>query len=634
MRDVLEALAHSDVLQLDRMPGGQHVSHIQGAADASSIDAAEHGMAGVDETREVSAAAPPRVRIAWASWIQEFYAARGFRPAWINPHASLELRQAIDESHSDGLDPEDYHGQLLDRLAREVGSPAASDTLRAQYDVLQTESLLRLGYHLSFGKVDAESFDAQWNYGRTLPRRDAAERIEAALLANDVRARIEALKPSHRLYAALKLELQRYRAIAISGDPAPLPSGKTLRPGDVDPRVLQLRERLRLSGDLPAAGNGNVHENPRHAVASGEAAVISAGARAAGVRTASVTPEGAQLPSAQAVAPDPAVYDTQLEAAVRHFQSRMGLAVDGAVGERTREEINVPIAERILQLRVNLDRGRVLLQDLPPQFVVVNIASYLIYVVRGEEVVWSSRVQVGRTYRRTPIFRAQISYLVWNPAWTVPPGIIWNDILPQARQDPRSITRRGLTVLDRNGAAVDPASVDWSRFRSGHIPYTLRQNPGANNAMGRVKFMFPNNYDVYLHDTPSRSLFDASERTFSSGCVRVERPLELAQLLLNDPVNWNEAAIARTIDSGQTRNVTLRNDMPVLLAYWTAWSDGEGQVNFRRDIYGQDAQWAAGLDAPFSIRKRPLYSGAMSPSVYSTLPSSVTRTASTSSSRL
>lgn len=448
----------------------------------------------------------------------------------------------------------------MQQLSAEVAAPTANDSVRAQFDVLQTDAVLRLGYHLMFGKVDPESFDAQWNYGRTLGSLDVAEEIEAALAADDIYARIEALKPTHRFYVTLKAELQRYRAAAAAGNPAPLAQGATLKPGASDARIPALRARLVASGDLAAS-------SPIQA---------------------------------------PESYDAVLETAVRRYQERMGLAADGAVGARTIEELNVPIANRIEQLRVNLDRGRILLQDLPPQFVVVNIAGYFIYVVRGEEVVWSSRVQVGKPYRRTPIFRSEINYLVWNPTWTVPPGIIWNDILPAARRDPNSITRRGLSVLDRNGQKVDPGEVDWAKYRSGNIPYTLRQEPGPDNALGRVKFMFPNSYSVYLHDTPSKSLFDAPDRSFSSGCVRVERPLELAMLLLNDPQQWNEASMAQTLKTGRLQNVTLKKKMPILLAYWTAWVDAQGRVNFRRDIYGQDALWAAGLNAEFRIRKRPL----------------------------
>jgi murein L,D-transpeptidase YcbB/YkuD len=291
---------------------------------------------------------------------------------------------------------------------------------------------------------------------------------------------------------------------------------------------------------------------------------------------------------------------------VRNYQERLGLEADGVAGARTIAELNVPVSTRIQQIRINLDRGRVLLQDLPAEFVVVNVAGYQVYLVRGGEVVWRARAQVGKPYRQTPIFRSQISYLVFNPTWTVPPGIIASDILPDARRDPESIRRRGLRVLDRSGREVGPATVDWSAFRSGNIPYTLRQDPGPKNALGRVKIMFPNDYAVYLHDTPSTSLFDAADRSFSSGCVRVESPLELARLLLDDPTEWNDAAIARAVESGKMQNVTLKRKVPVLLAYWTAWADPQGRVNFRRDIYQQDVAWGKGLAGQFTIRKKPL----------------------------
>lgn len=499
-------------------------------------------------------------RIAWPERIHEFYTRRGFRLAWTNPVVAQQLRKAVADSYADGLDPADYHATVLTDLAIKTTAPGATDILRAQNDILMTDAVLRLSYHLSFGKVDAESFDAQWNYGRVMANRDVSQEIEDAIASQSVYQRIEALKPTHPLYAGLKSELAHYRAVAAAGGWPAVASGSTLKPGVSDPRVVTLRARMIAGGDLDS----------QHAS-------------------------------------DSTQYDAPLEAAVKQFQQRMGLTADGAAGATTIAELNVPIADRVRQLRVNLDRGRELLQDLPNEFVVVNIAGYTLYFVRGQDVVWESRVQVGKIYRRTPIFRSQISYLVWNPTWTVPPGIIKGDILPAARRDPASITRRGLKVLDSAGREIDPASVDWSKYNSGYIPYTLRQDPGPGNALGRVKFMFPNPYMVYLHDTPSQGLFDAADRAFSSGCVRVERPLELAKLLLAEPDKWNDASIAGVIATRQTQNVTLKTKVPVLLAYWTAWVDPQGRVNFRRDVYGQDAKWAAGLDAPFKIRSRPLF---------------------------
>jgi murein L,D-transpeptidase YcbB/YkuD len=428
--------------------------------------------------------------------------------------------------------------------------------------VLLTEALLRLAYHLSFGKVDPQTFDAQWNYGRTLASTDVAQKVEEALAAEDIYQRVEALKPTHSLYTGLKRELARYRA-ADETRRQTLAAEPTLRPGDSDARAPLLRARLIASGDLD-----------------------------------------------EAAASDSPDYDAALESAVRSFQARMGVASDGVVGADTIAELNVPLADRIRQLRVNLDRGRVLLQDLPDEFVVVNIAGFTVYFVRGQQIVWHARAQVGKPYRRTPIFRSEISYVVLNPTWTVPPGIIEKDILPAAQRDPASITQKGLKVLDAQGRELDPASIDWSRYRGGHIPYTLRQDPGPSNALGRVKLMFPNPYVVYLHDTPSQALFDRAERAFSSGCVRVERALELTELVLAEPENWNAASISSAIERGELRNVSLKKKVPVLLTYWTAWVDPQSRMNFRRDLYGQDAQWAKALEARFAVRARPLFTPA------------------------
>ena len=499
-------------------------------------------------------------RIALGDRVREFYSRREFRAAWSSPHPEQQLLKALGDSYEDGLNPADYHLPVLKELSAQVAAPGASDTLKAQYDILMTEALLRLGYHLSFGKVDPESFDAQWNYGRTLPRIDVTQEIEDAIASDTVYERIEALKPTHSLYRQLKQELARFRAMEKAGAASPLPAGPALTPGTSDARVPALRSRMVRTGDL-----------------------------------------------ADGSASDEQLYDAPLAAAVRRYQQRHGLEADGAIGASTIEELNVPVADRITQLRVNLDRGRVLLQDLPEQFVVVNIAGYTVYLIRGENIEWSARVQVGKTYRRTPLFRSAIAYLVFNPTWTVPPGIIAADILPAARKDPAVITRKGLRVLDAAGHEIDPATVDWSQFRSGNIPYTLRQDPGPTNALGRVKFMFPNPYQVYLHDTPSQTLFDRPDRAFSSGCVRVEHALDLAERVLADPARWNRDEIGRVIAAGQLQNVTLATKIPVLLAYWTAWVDPQGIVNFRRDVYGQDARWAAALDAPFKLRTRPLW---------------------------
>ena len=543
---------------------GLHARQVAAQTPSADSDAVAMAIAAeLDASMSPEGTTIHGARLALQAPVQEFYSRRAFRPAWSNPDNAAQLRKALADSYDDGLNPADYHLPLLEELSGQMTGSTATDVLRAQYDVLLTEALLRLAYHLSFGKVDPETFDPQWNYGRTLARTDVSQEVEQALAAADIHGRVEALKPTHYMYVGLKRELARYRAAAASADWPTIAAGQSLTSGISDARVPVLRARLIASGDLDAAG-----------------------------------------------ASDSATYDAALEAAVRLFQQRMGLQADGVAGAGTIAELNVPLAQRIQQLRVNLDRGRVLLRDLPDEFVIVNVAGFTAYLVRARQIVWTGRVQVGKPYRQTPIFRSQLGYVVFNPTWTVPPGIIEHDILPAAKRDPGSIARKGLKVLDASGRALDPGSIDWSRFNSGHIPYTLRQDPGPSNALGRVKLMFPNPYFVYLHDTPSQALFERAERSFSSGCVRVERALELTELVLNDQQSWNQQSIAAVLASGATRNVTLKKGMPVLLTYWTAWVDPQGRAQFRRDIYGQDDKWAKALEAEFKLRAKPLFSTA------------------------
>jgi murein L,D-transpeptidase YcbB/YkuD len=295
----------------------------------------------------------------------------------------------------------------------------------------------------------------------------------------------------------------------------------------------------------------------------------------------------------------PARYDEPLVAAVRRFQALHGLHDDGIVDKRTLEELNVPVEERIDQIRVNLESGRWLLHDVGGTFVAVNVAGYRLYYVHDGAVEWETRVQVGKPYRRTPVFRSEISYLVFNPTWTVPPGILWEDIIPAQRRDPTAIERKGLRVFDDAGEEVPPAAVDWTT-RS--FPYILRQDPGPTNALGRVKFMFPNPHFVYLHDTPSKDLFDEDDRAFSSGCIRVEGPMALAERLLAGQPGWSREEIDRIVAAGKTRTVTLQRPVPVLITYWTAWVASDGALYLHRDVYGRDERVLKGLRSEFRFR--------------------------------
>ncbi len=497
-------------------------------------------------------------RITSVIVLPEVYERRAFRRAWADARTIDQLVRAIGDAAADGLDPRDYHQVLLERLRGEVAASAQRDPeLLADYDLLLTDALVRLGYHLMFGKVDPERLDPNWNLAREIHGFEPAAEIQRILDAGDVYDALEREKPNHPFYTGLKRELLRYRQIEAVDGWAPLPAGPTLHLGDDDARVSTLKRRLQATGDLLTGGNDTSTR-----------------------------------------------YDSTLATAVRSFQGRMGLTDDGVLGTETRAALNVPVQQRIRQIRLNLERARWVLHHLDSTFVVVNVAGYSVTYVRGGRTVWQSRAIVGLPYRRTPIFRDSISYLVFNPTWTVPPGILARDMLPRLKRGGVRALPQGMRVLDRSGRSVN-AAIDWSAYSASSFPFTLQQGPGPQNALGRVKFMFPNRYLVYLHDTPSRELFNEAARAFSSGCIRIERPFELAELLLAD-ANWNADSTARALATGRTRTVHLRRPIPVLLLYWTAWADDQGRVNFRSDIYGRDARLARALDEPFRVRSRPV----------------------------
>jgi murein L,D-transpeptidase YcbB/YkuD len=379
---------------------------------------------------------------------------------------------------------------------------------------------------------------------------DGGAVLEALLAARDPARAVEALAPAHYAYRGLVRALAAHREVHAAGGFPPLGDGPPLRRDDVDPRVPALRRRLALSGDLPA---------------------------------------GADLSS-------PA-FDAAVEEAVRRFQHRHGLNEDGVVGATTQEELGVPVETRIDQIRVNLERARWIVHDLPAFFVAVNVAGQRLYVVRDGAVVWETRVVVGKEATRTPIFSAPMRYVVLNPTWSVPRSI-GPEVLADVRRDPSYLEQQGFRVLDAAGREVDPAAVDFERGDGADFPYLFRQQPGPDNALGRIKLMFPNPYSVYLHDTPARSLFARERRTFSHGCIRVEDPLRLAELVLDDPERWSRGALEAAIATGATRTAVLARPLPVLVLYWTAATDLHGELHFYRDVYGRDEAVLLALAEP------------------------------------
>jgi len=491
-------------------------------------------------------------KIAAVTVLPEFYAARGYRPAWSDPARFQEVLKVLQGSESHGLNPEDYHYPML-VASSGVSSP---DQLAAR-DVLATDALIRFGYHLQFGKIDPTRLDPDWNLTRKLSNRDPAEMVAQAVASPDLdRFLTDNLGPDGSFYNGLRKALARYRKLAAAGGWPTVADGPTLKPDDRNERVAALRARLAVTDS-----------------------------------------------ALQTSVTDPGLFDAELVAAVERFQMKHGLDEDGVVGARTTEELNVSAEQRVEQLKVNLERTRWVFRDLKPRFLVVNIAGFEVYLVEDSKIVWNSRVQVGKPYRKTPVFKKEMTYLVLSPTWTVPPTILKKDIIPKIKKNPAYLTDNNMVLLDRSGNKVDISRIDLATISPNNFPYTVRQEPGPKNALGRIKFMFPNKHFVYLHDTPSRSLFNKAERTTSSGCIRVEKPISLAAELLGDPVNWSEAKVEERISKASNETVKLNNPITVFLIYWTSVPDGDGDVRFFSDVYSRDQAVLEGLRRPFEFRE-------------------------------
>jgi len=522
-------------------------------ASAQQTDVNEAIRVEVEQLRESGILSIGGVDIAAGNLLAEVYERRNFAPNWTSRDEIGELITVIKNTEKDGLDPADYHLREAEYVYRELGAGnLQSAHEQAALDVMLTDSLFRLGYHLRFGKVNPENLDTNWNFKRELGDEPPAVRMQQAMDAPSLQTFLDELAPRGPTYKGVRVALADYRELAAAGGWPSVAEGPTLKPGATDERVATIARRLAVTADVADAA-----------------------------------------PYASS-----AVYDEALEAGVRKFQARHGLDSDGVIGPATLRAMNVPVETRIEQLRLTLERARWVFDSLADNFIIVNIAGFRAYVVRDANIVWQTQVQVGRSYHQTPVFRDEMKYVVFNPTWTVPYSIATKEMLPRIKKDPSYFDTRDFDIKDRSGALIDPKSIDWSKLSRGNFPYTFVQRPGPRNALGRVKFIFPNEHAVYLHDTPSKALFGRAERAFSHGCVRVQNPFELAEVLLGSD-GWDQDKIKATLDSLETKTVYLPEALPVLLLYWTADIGPNGDVHFYTDVYERDARIAKAMAAPF-----------------------------------
>ena len=494
--------------------------------------------------------------IASVQVLPALYEQNDYAPVWTRSNSIDQLFEALETIDGDGLDAADYHYAALTAL-RAQAAKSSDSAFSADYDILLTDSLVRLGYHLLVGKVDPVELDNNWNMDDTIGDLDTALALAQAIGKGTVNELVNTLRPQHEVYPEFQAALARYRDIQQRGGWKPVAEGQTLKPGMTDARIPDLRQRLLVTGDMPASDASST------------------------------------------------LFDANVESGVKRFQQHHGLEADGIVGKATVAAMNVPVQDRIDQIRVNLERARWVLHNLPDEYVLTDIAGFGVSYIRNGKVIWESRAQVGKPFRKTPVFRSKITYLDINPTWTIPPTILKNDILPKLKKDPGYLRKMDMRVLTFAGKPVDESTIDWSKYPGAKFPYMIRQNPGPKNALGRIKFMFPNKHAVYLHDTPSKSLFGKTARALSSGCIRIENPYDFGVLLLNND-QWDKDRILATVDTGKTTTVSLDKPVTVILLYWTVNTTEKGDIIFKKDIYNRDAAILAGLKRPFHFRKSPV----------------------------
>ncbi|CAK0769289.1 L,D-transpeptidase YcbB [Gammaproteobacteria bacterium] len=492
-----------------------------------------------------------------------FYRDRDYSPAWTDGHAPLpranQLVQALKAAPHEGLDPADYPLDRIDTSLTEVlhpkvaapgtSAPDADPVALAELDVLLSQTFLRYASHLGGWRVDQpNSADPDWFVKR--PVLDLPVTLATAVASDRIEETLFALLPQHPDYVRLKEALAHYRALAAVGGWPRIPEGPKLRLGSRGPRVSALRARLAAEGFLATAHGGDL-------------------------------------------------FDESLHQGVRTFLRAHGEEPDGVVGASALEALNIPLEARIRQIEINLERWRWLPRDLGKRHIMVNVAGYDLEVVDNARKVMTMRVVVGKPYLRTPAFSAELSYLVLNPYWNVPPTIAGKEILPELRKSPDYLTRHNMEVstLSVPHQEINPAGIDWSHVSAANFPYRLRQRPGQKNPLGTVKFMLPNRFNVYLHDTSQRNLFARTERVFSHGCIRVEKPIELMEYVLGPHSRWNRTTL-KTLNDQNEHIVGLPQSIPVHILYWTAWVDEDGRVQFRKDIYGRDKLLEATRVAP------------------------------------
>jgi murein L,D-transpeptidase YcbB/YkuD len=482
--------------------------------------------------------------------VRAFYATRGGTPAWVSGGGKLAKADAVlavfDRARAHGLSANDYGRDALVRsiaAAKEMKGPedGRADAV-ARLDLSVTSALLTLGHDVALGHTRPSSIDARWKSLRTAP--DFAQMLNT-MADHDLDAWLEHLQPPHEEYRRLQQALQSLDGQREKGGWPAVPAA-ALAPGRTHHAVLALRRRLAASGQLTGA------------------AATSASTK----------------------------YDPEVVTAVKAFQEHHTLKVNGVADAATIAALNVPIEDRIEQVALNLERWRWMPDDFGSRYLLVNIPSYHVVARENGKDVLDIRVVVGKPGHETPVFSEDMTTVVFSPYWNIPDTIAEGETVPALIRDPKYLERNGIEVLRATKSGSEPVDVkkiDWDDDQSLKT-LMFRQKPGPKNALGHVKFLFPNKYDVYLHDTPADALFARTGRAFSHGCVRVEQPEALAEYVLRGDDRWNETKIRDAMNAGVQEGVKLKTSIPVHIVYFTATVDENGGLHLLTDVYGYDAK--------------------------------------------
>jgi len=485
-------------------------------------------------------------------WVSAVYNDLGARPLWVDsngPNAQAKIIfSTLKKVVSDGLNPEEY---VIVPIESVWESRTAEDL--AKLDIYISIGLLGYIHDMQEGRIAPNRTDPTLFDQAGCSTFDPIKATFAARNNADIEAYLASLAPAHHYYRTLKQELKHYRNIANMGGWPLFSTGKTMHPGDFDQRVPNLRRMLLKNGDLITSVN-----------------------------------------------PYEQLYDDLLVEAVKRFQWRNGLEVDGIVGKGTAAVLVISVEQRIKQILMNMERWRWTKHDLGNKYVIVDIAGYNLQGVMNDYTLIEMPVIVGKLQHETPVFSDAIKYIDFNPFWNITPGIAKNEMLGKLQEDSSYLASKHIKLFSNwqaDAIELDPRSIHWAEISRKQVgQFKFRQEPGPWNALGVVKFVFPNKYSIYLHDTPGRNLFDKTDRAFSHGCIRVSEPQQLAEFLLGgNGAQWTEEIISNIIESQKRKVVRLTNPIPVHMVYQTAWVDKNGMLHFSEDVYGRDQKLAEAL---------------------------------------